>query len=48
MTQVSAFGIGRILAIIGLILVVVLIVVGRMVFLPEGLLFALAFLAILL
>jgi len=46
--RVQAFGIGKVLAIIGLILVIVLVVLERMALLPEGLLFGLAFLAMLL
>lgn len=48
MAQVSAFGIGRVLALIGLVLVIVLVVVGKLAIVPLGLLFLLAFLAILL
>ena len=48
MTQLTGFGIGRILALVGLVLVVVLVVIGHMALLPIGILFALAFLAILL
>lgn len=48
MSQLQGFGIGKILALIGLVLVIVLLVVGRLAVLPEGLLFGLAFLALLL
>jgi hypothetical protein len=48
MATIQAWGLGRILAIIGIILVIILIVIGQMTFLPIGLLFLLAFAAILL
>ena len=48
MERITALGLGRILAVVGLILVVVLIVVSHMEFIPLGLLFLLAFAAILL
>ena len=48
MNQLQSFGIGRVLAIVGLALVVVLLVVGRLAFIPEGLLFLLAFAALVL
>ena len=40
-------GLGRILAIVGLVLTVVLVVVGHIAILPLGLLFALGFTALL-
>lgn len=48
MTQLTGIGLGRILAVVGLVLVIVLVVIGHMAILPIGLLFGLAFLAILL
>ena len=48
MTQLTAFGIGKILALIGLVITIVLIVIGHLALLPIGLLFLLAFLAVLL
>jgi len=48
MATVQSWGLGRILAIIGLIIVIILLVVGKMVFMWTGGLFLLAFLAILL
>lgn len=48
MERISAFGLGRILAFVGLILTIILIVVVHLEFLPVGLLFLLAFGAILL
>ena len=45
--HLTSIGIGRILALIGLVLVAVLFVVGRMVGIEAGL-FALAFLSVLL
>jgi len=48
MATVQSWGLGRILAIVGLLITVVLIVIGHMAFLPVGLLFLLAFAAILL
>ncbi len=48
MAQVSAFGIGKLLAIIGLVLTVIFIAIAHIALLPFGLLFLLAFLAILL
>ena len=48
MSQLQSFGLGRVLALIGLVLVIVLLVVRQMALLPEGLLFGLAFLAMLL
>lgn len=48
MPQVQAWGLGRILAILGMVLTVILIVIGQLTLLPVGLLFCLAFLAILL
>lgn len=48
MQQIGAWGLGRILALLGLVLVVVLVVLGRLEVLPTGLLFVLAFLAVLL
>ena len=48
MTQLSAFGIGKILAIVGLVLTIIFIAISHIALLPFGLLFLLAFLAILL
>lgn len=46
--NVSALGLGKVLAIIGLILTVVFVAIGHVAIFPEGALFALAFLAMLL
>jgi hypothetical protein len=41
-------GLGKILALVGLVVVVVLVLLVRLALLPEGVLFGLAFLAVLL
>jgi hypothetical protein len=46
--NLSAIGIGKILAILGLVLTIVLIVIAKLALFPLGFLFALAFLAMLL
>jgi len=46
--NLSTLGVGKVLAIIGLILTIVLVVIGHLAILPMGLLFGLAFLAMLL
>jgi hypothetical protein len=46
--NLQTLGLGKILAIIGLILTVIFIAISRLAIFPEGALFALAFLAMLL
>ena len=48
MNQITSFGIGRLLALVGLVIVVILVVAGKMAILWIGVLFLLAFAAILL
>lgn len=46
--NVQGIGIGRVLAIVGLILTIVFVAISRLPIFPEGTLFALAFAAMLL
>jgi hypothetical protein len=46
--NLQAIGFGRILAVIGLILTIVFVAIGQIAIFPLGILFALAFVAMLL